>query len=198
MARPRNDQEGPSAKERMQAAFLEALREKPFPKITVADISGIADVNRNAFYYHFDNIADLAKTTIADSLPLDLFRSLLPHIKENDGPPEWVVLDPANEANFSRLRLLVGPHSSLELRAIVRDAAIQAFLNQFNLQWEDLEPSDLMNITFVLGGMLDLLGSDECLANAEHPLQAIWSVPTIATALGSLPDVFERAAKRAG
>ena len=55
MARPRNDQEGPGARERMQEAFWELLREKSFAKITVGDVARTAQVNRNAFYYHFDN-----------------------------------------------------------------------------------------------------------------------------------------------
>ena len=70
MARPRNDQEGPGARERMQEAFWELLREKSFAKITVGDVARTAQVNRNAFYYHFDNTLDLAQKTIRETLPL--------------------------------------------------------------------------------------------------------------------------------
>ena len=52
MARPRKDQEGPTAVERMEEAFWEILAEKPYAQITVGEIAKRAQVNKNAFYYH--------------------------------------------------------------------------------------------------------------------------------------------------
>lgn len=40
-------------------AFLELLRKYSFPKITVQMIAGQCGVNRQTFYYYFDNIYDL-------------------------------------------------------------------------------------------------------------------------------------------
>lgn len=40
-------------------AFIELLRKHPFPKITIQMISTSSGVNRQTFYYHFDNIYDL-------------------------------------------------------------------------------------------------------------------------------------------
>ena len=40
-------------------AFMELLRKYPFPKITIQKIAGQCGVNRQTFYYHFDNIYDL-------------------------------------------------------------------------------------------------------------------------------------------
>ena len=56
MARPRKDQEGPTAVERMEEAFWEILAEKPYAQITVSEIAKRAQVNKNAFYYHFDGL----------------------------------------------------------------------------------------------------------------------------------------------
>ena len=55
MPRPRKDQEGPSAVERMEEAFWNALAEKPYAKMTVGDIAQRAQVNKNAFYYHYSS-----------------------------------------------------------------------------------------------------------------------------------------------
>lgn len=40
-------------------SFMELLRKYPFPKITIQKIASQCGVNRQTFYYHFDNIYDL-------------------------------------------------------------------------------------------------------------------------------------------
>ncbi|MBR4090617.1 MAG: TetR/AcrR family transcriptional regulator, partial [Mogibacterium sp.] len=46
-------------KKAIQDAFLELLNEKPLGKITVKDISEKCGVNRNTFYYHYQDICML-------------------------------------------------------------------------------------------------------------------------------------------
>lgn len=43
----------------LMASFAKLLNEKPFDKITVQDIVDDCGVNRNTFYYHFQDIYDL-------------------------------------------------------------------------------------------------------------------------------------------
>ena len=40
-------------------AFMELMKKYPFPKITIQKIASQCGVNRQTFYYHFDNIYDL-------------------------------------------------------------------------------------------------------------------------------------------
>ena len=40
-------------------SFMELLRKYPFPKITIQKIANQCGVNRQTFYYHYDNIYDL-------------------------------------------------------------------------------------------------------------------------------------------
>lgn len=40
-------------------AFMELLKKCPFSKITIQKLAGQCGVNRQTFYYHFDNIYDL-------------------------------------------------------------------------------------------------------------------------------------------
>lgn len=47
-------------------AFSELLAEKPFEKITVADVTRRADLNRGTFYAHFDSIDALSQSIIDD------------------------------------------------------------------------------------------------------------------------------------
>lgn len=51
-------------------AFLELLDEKPFNKITVRDITERCDVNRNTFYYHFQDIPSLLEEILISKIDL--------------------------------------------------------------------------------------------------------------------------------
>ena len=42
--------------------FLELIEEKPLDKITIQDIADACGINRNTFYYHFDDIYSLIDT----------------------------------------------------------------------------------------------------------------------------------------
>lgn len=46
--------------------FLDLLRKQPFSKITIQRIAGSCNVNRQTFYYHFDNIYDLMGTAFLE------------------------------------------------------------------------------------------------------------------------------------
>lgn len=46
------------------AAFLKLLKKYPFSRITIQKIAEQSGVNRQTFYYHFDNIYDLMAKTL--------------------------------------------------------------------------------------------------------------------------------------
>lgn len=45
----------------IREAFVEVLNEKPLSKITVRDIADRCGVNRNTFYYHYQDVLDLVE-----------------------------------------------------------------------------------------------------------------------------------------
>lgn len=73
-------------------AFLKLLEEKPYNKITVKNIVDLCQINRNTFYYHFQNIPDLLEQVMKNdadciienysslSTPVDCILPLLKHI----------------------------------------------------------------------------------------------------------------------
>ena len=50
-----------TTKKAIAYAFKELLLEKPISKITVQDISELFEINRQTFYYHFQDIVDLVE-----------------------------------------------------------------------------------------------------------------------------------------
>ena len=53
-------------KKAIKQTFVELLNEKPYAQITVKNIVESCGINRNTFYYHFDDIPSLIKEIIED------------------------------------------------------------------------------------------------------------------------------------
>jgi AcrR family transcriptional regulator len=49
-------------------AFLHLLQEKPYKKITVAELCREADLTRSTFYLHFDNLSDVLNAVLDEAL----------------------------------------------------------------------------------------------------------------------------------
>lgn len=161
MPRPRKDQAGPTAVERMEAAFWSSLAEKPFAKITISDIVNRASVNKNAFYYHYEGLHDLARQAIDHILFRDIAETLLGgNVIDRAQLPAL-----ANEPEFQRrlklIRLVVGNHGNHELAAVLKTLILQAWLETFHLEASDLEHDDLVVVTFALGGLMELIGNED-------------------------------------
>ena len=61
-----------SAKQTIKQTFMKLLEENPFDKITVTDIVQRSNVNRNTFYYHFQDIYDLLDEILAEEAEKNL------------------------------------------------------------------------------------------------------------------------------
>ncbi len=176
MPRPRKDQEGPSAVERMEAAFWDTLAEKPYSQITVSEIAKRAHVNKNAFYYHFSGLFDLASQSISNTLPRDLARILL---MSEEGPEdatkgfiEEIRRNPELEEDANKVLLLVGKNGSHELVNVLKDLIMNAWLDLFDLSNEELSFETRTIIKFTLGGLIEVLSDEEILKPYETPIQA--------------------------
>ena len=53
-------------KKAIKDTFISLLKEKPFNQITVKDIVDECGVNRNTFYYHYEDINDLLENVITE------------------------------------------------------------------------------------------------------------------------------------
>lgn len=52
---------------KIQKAFLDLLNEKPLSKITVRDIVERCGINRNSFYYHYQDIPSLVEEIVMEN-----------------------------------------------------------------------------------------------------------------------------------
>lgn len=158
MARPKNDQPGPSAKERMANAFWEVIEEKPYEHITVRDIAERAQINRNAFYYHFQNMDALAEWVFARELPTEI-----PRLMFFKGPDEvcTFLADPANEERIRRARLAVGNHGSKMFANLLKEEFLRAWCDVLEIDHESLTAEQRIVTDFIAGGALAVVANLE-------------------------------------
>ena len=198
MPRPRKDQEGPSAVERMEEAFWSALAEKPYAKMTVGDIAQRAQVNKNAFYYHYSSLYALAERAIDNTLPRELARMIL-----LGGGLSGIQLDalaataPNLEQRTERIRLLAGPHGSSELAALLKQRILHAWLDIFGIGEANLDRESSVTLSFTLGGMLEVLGNDRCFEGRASLPQLLFSSPLMSSTAAAGLDVLHGAAEGA-
>ena len=57
-----------STKTAIKEAFMTLLNKKPFDKITVKEIVEECGINRNTFYYHYEDIYDLLQAVLDDEV----------------------------------------------------------------------------------------------------------------------------------
>jgi probable dihydroxyacetone kinase regulator len=65
-------------------AFARILKEKPFEKITISDITSECGVSRMTFYYHFEDIYDMLDYVIAEKLSAPLSRKFTYELWQQD------------------------------------------------------------------------------------------------------------------
>ena len=53
-------------KKLIKDTFVELLEERPLSQITVKDIVSKAGINRNSFYYHYDDLPSLIESIVMD------------------------------------------------------------------------------------------------------------------------------------
>lgn len=174
MPRPRKDQQGPSAVERMEEAFWDALAEKPYAKISVGEIAQRAKINKNAFYYHYENLDDLARTALENALPIEMLLTVLNGFMGMGGGIARFVADPEYRSRLDRICLVAGRHGTPALQETLKAAMRGAWCYVLGIDARAFGDRSMLMTEFVFGGMFSLLAY-----RAEH-------VPDM-----NLQDLFE-------
>lgn len=194
MARPRNDAGGASAKERMQEAFWGLLEEKPFDQMTLAELSRKAHVNHNTFYYHYENLNDAAVKMLRENLIDDFPHMMVASLEDLPRGVSTLIDDPGIRLRFKRMCLLAGPHSSAWLMLRLKEAIIDLWFDAFEADKAKLTWEDEAMLTFVISGMLAVLGE---FGSEKDPRAFMFLTVTevIQVNLKTLRDILDRCKK---
>ena len=200
MARPRKDG-SPTAQARLEAAFFDVLEATPFDRITVSAVVQTAGVNRNSFYYHFTDLDDLARRAVAHLLIPDVPRLLAggfaPASEQID---EVLVRAATRTGSVRKLPIVLGSHGTAELRAMLRQALIDLWLDVFEITPDELDAHTAATMDFALGGMLELLSGLDPQADLLDALARMRRLPivqvTSRAVMAALTEASRRAADR--
>lgn len=143
----------------LKEAFSELLSEKPYGKITVADVTRRADLNRGTFYAHFDSIDDLA-LKLVDGVMEKLF------VVVNAASEECFLQDPkpvidlvgtylSQEQSLYRT-LLATKQVDLFLASMKREIARRVATQVGDLYPDGMDLAMQMNVTYVTAGLVDV------------------------------------------
>lgn len=180
MARPKANQPGPSAKERLEQAFWDSLHERPYDALTVSGISKRAKVNHNTFYYYYENIDDMAEQAFKNDLQDDaLFFILLifnqadkaqvenfndifdnPIIRERIQKTINVedIWQDVLSKRFSKIYAFL-TNGSTYLIDLFKSSIIQLWSNYFHIDVKQLDEISALQIEFLLNGAIGMYRS---------------------------------------
>lgn len=159
MARPKYEDNAPTAKERIEDAFWSLFEKMPYDEITLAAITHEAKVNHNTLYYHFAGIDDLALRLVEDNLVAELpLRVMNGSFGANEA--ELAIKDDSDlRRRFKRICLMASPNSPSWLVRHVRESVMGLWLESAGISsMEELSMDEQMRLSFIMNGVLGLLG----------------------------------------
>lgn len=174
MARPRADAGEMPARQRVIEAFWAMLSEGPYEGITVRGLAARANVSPNTLYYHFECVEDVAATALAEEIDEGAARIVMSLGVGAGDAAELAHLGAADAGRFARIRLFAASGSGA-LSRMLTAALVRTWLSAAGVDEPSLSDDARRDLTFVLGGVVALLGSD--LADDPAALARLFSRP---------------------
>ncbi|MBE5960974.1 MAG: TetR/AcrR family transcriptional regulator [Lachnospiraceae bacterium] len=150
-----------ATRQKLIDAFWSVFTTKDIDKITIAEITRIAEYNRGTFYEYFVDIYDLLDQ-VEDDLILQV-KGQIEDILEKDFPKDF----PKDLSSYSlkcakifrqyedKIFVLLGPHGDPKFHTKLQDAFLTVF-NQYAIIPEDIQNLDYL-ITFAFSGIVGML-----------------------------------------
>ena len=171
MGRPKSDEQ--TAPEKMQEAFWKLLEQKPYSQITISDVTRTSGLNRSAFYYHYNNVPELADDAIASVYEKQGVITLIVRLIRTPDDPEVLkayddfITRPEYQSTVHKMSLIAGPHGSAGLSRQLKDYIIGAWIPLFGLDKAKLDASQQLVLEFASSGILGLFGKASSLFTTQ-------------------------------
>ena len=154
------EQSSAETKEAIKHAFMDLYRKKNIDRITIAELSRAANVNRSTFYYYFEDIYDLLAQveqdflyTVQEILP-PIITSLL---NRNYEEQLTAITDFFHRYNKQYLLFLVEKPNPKITQAVKTHAQKYA-LSIIGLDFNELTLQQKLNIEYIANGQLGMIG----------------------------------------
>lgn len=154
MSRPRYEPGSKMARERIVDSFWKLLSCKPYEKLSVRELIRAAEVNKNTFYHHFENIDDLAQQAIDEALPKELGRFFL----ESGGASRESIIPfmdtPDAAIRFDRVKIMLSDNG-VALQGRIKQKVLEAWQEVLGL--EEYREDQRRLALFLAGGIISTL-----------------------------------------
>ena len=132
MSRPKYEPGAKTARDQVIESFWALLERKPYEKMGVREIIRAAEVNKNTFYHHFENIDDLAQQAIDEALPKELCKFFLMEGGSARKDALFLMSAPYTAARFDRVKVMLSDNG-VALQGRVKLKVIDAWREALGL-----------------------------------------------------------------
>lgn len=163
MARPKKGNSSDFATVKIENAFWHLLEEEAFSDISVLRISQESGVNRNSFYYHYEDMSDLARKAFKNNAGPEVSRALFGVLfmsLQGEKTDRAKAIDPMLISHARKIMLCAGS-DSVFLNQMVHDLLKEIWLEELSISEDLLSPEERLLIRFIFAGLVSVLGSPQ-------------------------------------
>lgn len=161
MGRPKKSATGEMATVKLENAFWSLLETERYSDITVLRITQEAGTNRNSFYYHYQDIDDLALRAFQNNIDNEVSRALVSALMsafQEDRPTPVFDL---SVLPYSKRIMLCARSDSPYLRKLVSDLLMATWFEFLSIEEGLLTEEEKLQVKFIAAGLVSVLGSEE-------------------------------------
>lgn len=119
-----------------------------------------AGVNHNTFYYHFQNIGDMAMRFFEDNVPTKLVDMVVDAFMGGSIDIALVGKEPNIEEHYRRIRAVVRSGSPT-LMQLGKERLMRSWMERAGLGEDEFSAADKARINYVWGGITAVVGREE-------------------------------------
>ncbi|MEE1296191.1 MAG: TetR/AcrR family transcriptional regulator [Bifidobacterium sp.] len=184
------------ARKRLVDAFWTLLDAMPYERMTVAMVARCAGVHRNAFYYHYSDLDDLAGDAIAARIPFDRLCATLRTLRRQDTAATTPFTATQLSLADTAARLVTGSHGDARLRRVAKDTAIDMALASYGLDRHDLDGDEAIGLELAMDGIAGVMAMPDLKRHHPGSVMDLWRSPWVANALAHVDTIARGALDR--
>ncbi len=210
MSRPRKDEIRVPVRRRIAQAFWDALGEMPYGDVRVMDLAKRAGINHNMIYYYYNSIPEMAvdalRTELADRRLQDALYDLFTGAQTADAAevfaPSRRSAKDDTKTSLPRKRQIAQLYAAAgadTLKQALTGEIRRGWLDRIGLEDSQLSAAEQMQLSFLLGGLCELLAAPETMKTPSLLADAAKGAPGdafrgVLSALASRPDCVPKEA----
>lgn len=192
MARPKKNNFNDCATVKIENAFWRLLEKESFSDITVLRITQESGVNRNSFYYHYEDMNDLAYKAFKNNVGTEVSRALFGVLfmsLQGEKTNHAKAIDPMVISHAQKIMLCAGS-DSVFLNQMVHDLLKKIWLYELSIREDLLSTEEQLQIRFIFAGLVSVLGSPE-VKETPRLMTALSQTAIGKTAIATLQSIAE-------